>query len=63
MSKFNYSKALTRLQEISTLLEGEIKDINQLSALVKESAKLLKQCKQQLRDTAAEIDQTLDKLD
>ncbi len=63
MSKFKYDKALERLQEISTILEGEINDINQLSELVQESANLLKQCKKQLKETATEIDKTLDKLD
>ncbi|MEN8251575.1 MAG: exodeoxyribonuclease VII small subunit [Bacteroidota bacterium] len=63
MSKLNYNQALARLQEISTLLEGEIEDINELSALVKESAKLVKQCRKQLKETGSEIESTLDNLD
>lgn len=63
MAKIKYSTALTRLQEISTILEGEIEDINQVSELVKESAKLLAQCKKQLRDTEKDIENTLNKLD
>lgn len=63
MSKLNYNKALDRLQEISTLLEGEIQDINELSSLVKESAKLVKQCRKQLKETGSEIESTLDNLD
>ena len=63
MAKFNYNEALTRLQEISEILEGEVKDINELSDLIKESAKLVKQCKKQLRDTSATIEDTLDNLD
>jgi len=63
MTKFKYSKALERLQEISTILEGDIQDINQLSELVNESAKLVKQCKKQLRETSEKIEQTLNNLD
>jgi exodeoxyribonuclease VII small subunit len=63
MSKLNYNQALARLKEISTLLEGEIEDINELSSLVKESAKLVKQCRKQLKDTGSEIESTLDNLD
>ena len=63
MAKFNYNKALARLQEISRILESEIEDIDQLSALIKESAKLVKQCKKQLKDASQEIEDTLDNLD
>ena len=63
MSKLNYNQALARLKEISAILEGEIEDINELSALVKESAKLIKQCRKQLKDTGSEIESTLDNLD
>ena len=63
MTKFKYDEALARLQEISKLLEGEVDDIDELSALVKESAKLLKQCKQKLKSTADEIEKTLNKID
>ena len=63
MAKFNYNKALVRLQEISQILESEVEDINKLSELIKESAKLVKQCKKQLKDATAEIENTLDNLD
>jgi len=63
MAKFNYNEALARLQEISEILESEVKDINELSELIKESAKLVKQCKKQLKDTSATIENTLDNLD
>ena len=63
MTKFKYDEALTRLQEISKILESEVEDINELSALVKESAKLLKQCKLQLKNTSDEIDKTLNNID
>lgn len=63
MTKFKYTEALARLQEISEILEREVKDINELSDLIKESAKLVKQCKKQLKDTSAAIENTLDNLD
>ena len=63
MAKFNYKKALARLQEISEILGSEVKDINELSELIKESAKLVKQCKKQLKDTSVIIEDTLDNLD
>jgi len=63
MAKFNYSKALTRLEEISETLAAEIQDIDVLADLVKESASLLKQCKQQLKNTSKEIEDTLNGID
>ena len=63
MAKFKYDEALARLQEISQILENEVEDINKLSDLIKESAKLVKQCKKHLIDTSAEIENTLDNLE
>jgi exodeoxyribonuclease VII small subunit len=63
MAKVKYNEALTRLQEISSILEAEVQDINELSELIKESAKLVKQCKKQLKETSDEISNTLDNLD
>ena len=63
MAKFKYDEALARLQEISLVLESEVEDINKLSEMIKESAKLVKQCKKHLKDTSVEIENTLDNLD
>jgi exonuclease VII small subunit len=63
MTKFKYDVALARLQEISKLLESDVEDINELSGLVKESAKLIKQCKLQLKNTSEEIEKNLNNLD
>lgn len=63
MAKFNYSKALIRLEEISEILAAEVQDIDVLTDLVKESAILIKQCKLQLKNTAKEIEDTLDGID
>ena len=63
MTKFNYAKAMARLEAISAELDGEITDINKVSALVKESAELITQCKKMLRVTSEEIDKTLNELE
>ncbi len=63
MAKFKYNEALARLQEISKILENEVEDINELSDLIKESAKLVKLCKKQLKETSEEIEDTLNNLD
>ena len=63
MTKIKYDEALARLQEISKLLESDVEDINELSGLVKESAKLIKQCKAQLKNTSEEIEKTLNNID
>lgn len=63
MTKIKYDEALARLQEISKLLESDVEDINELSGLVAESAKLIKQCKVQLKNTSEEIEKTLNNID
>lgn len=63
MTKFKYDKAITRLEEISLELDGEISDITKLSELVKESAELIAKCKKMLRETSEEIDNTLNNTD
>jgi exonuclease VII small subunit len=63
MTKFNYSKAVIRLKEISAELEGEVADISHVSELVKESKELLTACKKHLKLTSKEIEDTLDKID
>ncbi len=63
MTKFSYSKAVKRLKEISSELEGEVDDISHVSELVKESTALLTACKKHLKSTSKEIEDTLDKID
>lgn len=62
MSKFNYNKALERLNEIVTEMESGELDIDKISALVKESSKLLKDCKKALTSTEEEINQVIDQM-
>ena len=63
MTKFKYDKAIIRLEEISSELDGEITDINRVAELVKESATLIAQCKEMLRTTTDEIEKTFNDLD
>ncbi len=59
MSKFNYSKALTRLNEIVIEMESDELDIEKISKLVKESSTLLKACKKALTSTEKEINNVI----
>ncbi|MCB0504686.1 MAG: exodeoxyribonuclease VII small subunit [Cyclobacteriaceae bacterium] len=60
MSKFNYKKAMDRLNEIVTEMESGDLDIDKISALVKESGILLKACKKALSETENEINEVID---
>ena len=63
MTKFKYDKALVRLEEISSELDGEITDITKVAELVKESALLISQCKKMLRSTSEEIEKTINEVE
>ncbi|GGF40557.1 exodeoxyribonuclease VII small subunit [Echinicola rosea] len=52
---FSYDKAVARIEEIVRLLEQDDKSIDELSALVKEASKLVKDCKSKLRMTEEDI--------
>ncbi|WP_291785212.1 exodeoxyribonuclease VII small subunit [Cecembia sp.] len=56
---FSYDQAIQRIEEIVSLLESGEKGMDELSALVKESSKLVKKCKEKLRMTEEEINQAL----
>jgi len=59
MSKFNYNKALERLNQIVVEMESNELDIDKVSALVNESSKLLKACKKALTSTENEINEVI----
>lgn len=63
MSKFNYQKAMERLNQIANEMESEELDIDKISALVKESSTLLKACKKALAATEEEINKALEDTD
>ncbi|WP_200979568.1 exodeoxyribonuclease VII small subunit [Echinicola sp. 20G] len=52
---FSYDKAMARIEEIVQLLEDDEKSIDELSALVSEASKLVKECKTKLRLTEEDI--------
>ncbi len=62
MSKFNYNKAVIRLQEIVEDMESNELDIEKISKLVKESSALLKACKKALTSTETEINNVLSQM-
>ena len=62
MSKFNYNKALTRLNKIVEEMEADELDIEKISKLVKESSTLLKACKKALSSTEEEINEVISQM-
>jgi exodeoxyribonuclease VII small subunit len=62
MSKFNYNKAITRLNEIVTEMESNELDIDKISKLVKESSALLNSCKKALTSTEDEINEVINQM-
>ncbi len=62
MSKFNYNKALNRLNEIVAEMESNELDINKISKLVKESSTLLKACKKELTSTEDDINEVINQM-
>ena len=62
MSKFNYNKAITRLNEIVEEMDSSELDIDKISKLVKESSTLLKACKKALTSTEDEINEVVNQM-
>ncbi len=62
MSKFNYNKSLSRLQEIVEEMESNELDIDKISELVKESSTLLRACKKALTSTEEEINKVINQM-
>lgn len=61
--KFNYKKALEEIEDIVAKIESEEVDVDELSALVKKAANLIKQCKTKLRETGNELEEIIDNLE
>jgi len=55
MNELNYSDAMNRLELILSELEEGKKNVDELSALVKEAAGLVKSCRMKLKSTEEEI--------
>ena len=61
--KFNYKNALEEIEQIVRTIESEDVDVDELAALVKKAAELIKECKAKLRDTGSELEDIINKLD
>lgn len=61
-NKFSYQKAIEELESIMNKIESGNVGIDELQGLVDQAAKLIAQCKSQLKATAEKIDDTLDNL-
>jgi exodeoxyribonuclease VII small subunit len=55
MTALTYSEAMNRLELILSELEEGKKSVDELSALVKEAAELVKSCRMKLKNTEEEI--------
>lgn len=62
MSKFNYIKAISRLNEIVEEMDSNELDIDKISKLVKESSTLLNACKKALTSTENEINEVINQM-
>lgn len=62
MSKFNYNKAISRLNEIVEEMDSNELDIDKISKLVKESSTLLNACKKALTSTENEINEVINQM-
>ena len=63
IKKFNYKKALEEIEDIVQKIESEEIDVDELSAIVKKAADLIKQCKSKLRDTNKELEDIMTNID
>lgn len=55
----SYDQAVSRIEEIVSILESGDKGMDELSELVKEAAALVKICKKKLKSTESEIAKAL----
>ena len=58
----SYKEALAQLEQIVHKIENEEPDVDELSLLVKKASELMAFCKERLKCTEEEINQTLEKL-
>jgi exodeoxyribonuclease VII small subunit len=60
MADLKYSKAIERLDEIITKIEGEDIDVDELSIKVKEAVDLIKLCKAKIDKAELDVKQVVD---
>ncbi len=63
MEQLTYEKALAELQTIVGAIENEEVSIDDLSTKISRATELIKYCRQKLRNTEAEITETLKDLE
>lgn len=61
--KIKYKEAFQRIEQIVSEIEGEDPDVDRLTDLVKEGLKLLKYCKQHLKNTEEDLKTALQDLE
>jgi len=61
--KVNYQQALNRIEQIVSEIENENPDVDQLSSKVKEALELLQFCKDHLKNTEQDLNETLQGLE
>lgn len=61
--KFNYKKSLEEIEQIVHKIENEEPDIDELSAMVKKAAELIRLCKSKLKDTNGELEDIMKNLE
>ncbi len=57
--KINYQQALDRIEQIVSEIENDNPDVDQLSSRVKEALELLQFCKDHLKNTEQDLNDTL----
>jgi len=58
-----YKSSIEEIEAIIQKIENDDLDIDELSKLVKKAAKLIKQCKAQLKGTEDDLNSTLEELE
>ena len=61
--KLNYKQAIQRIEDLVSQIEGEEPDVDNLSEMVNEALELLKYCKQHLRNTEDDLNESLKQLE
>ncbi len=59
IKKFSYNQAIEEIQQIVDKIETEELDIDELSTNVKRITALIKQCRDKLQETEAEIEKLM----
>ncbi|MBL6448944.1 exodeoxyribonuclease VII small subunit [Fulvivirga sp. 29W222] len=59
----SYKDSLEEIEKIILQIESGETDVDELSALVKKAATLIKSCKQKLKNTEDDLNQALDDID